>query len=186
MIDETDLSEECKWRYEKLGQTAVTNLQKRNIEAQYVPNRQEAFSLVMGMIPRNAKIVRGDSISMEQIGVIEELGKQEGWEFIDPFQRTENGDWFVADEGLRLEMFREAFRADVFLTGTNAITLDGKLVNTDAHGNRVSAMIFGPSKVIVVAGANKIVRDFLMNKNSIRADTVLTGIECSGINSIFN
>ena len=56
-------------------------------------------------------------------------------------------------------MEREAFSADIFLTSTNAITLDGRLVSIDGHGNRVSAMVFGPRKVIVVAGANKIVKD---------------------------
>ena len=53
----------------------------------------------------------------------------------------------------------ETFFADIFLTGTNAVTLDGKLVNIDGHGNRVSAMIFGPEKVIIIAGVNKIVKD---------------------------
>ena len=52
---------------------------------------------------------------------------------------------------------RQAMTADVFLTGSNAVTLDGKLVNVDATGNRVAAMIFGPKKTIVVAGVNKIV-----------------------------
>jgi hypothetical protein len=56
-------------------------------------------------------------------------------------------------------MFRETFSADIFITGTNAITLDGKLVNIDGAGNRVAAMIFGPSKVILVIGVNKIVKD---------------------------
>jgi len=54
---------------------------------------------------------------------------------------------------------RQAFLADIFLTGTNAITLDGKLVNVDGNGNRVAPAIFGPDKVIVVAGVNKIVRN---------------------------
>ena len=56
-------------------------------------------------------------------------------------------------------MQMEAFSADVFLSGTNAVTLDGKLVNTDGKGNRVTPMLFGPRKVILVTGANKIVKD---------------------------
>ena len=56
-------------------------------------------------------------------------------------------------------MARETFSSDIFLVGTNAVTLDGKLVNTDAWGNRVLAIIFGPEKVIVVVGVNKIVKD---------------------------
>ena len=54
---------------------------------------------------------------------------------------------------------KESFFADVFVTGTNAITLDGKLVNIDGYGNRVAAMIYGPAKVILVIGTNKIVKN---------------------------
>ena len=56
-------------------------------------------------------------------------------------------------------MARGAFSADIFLVGSNAVTLDGKLVNTDGRGNRVAPLIYGPDKVIVVAGANKLVND---------------------------
>ena len=56
-------------------------------------------------------------------------------------------------------MIQKSFGADIFLTGTNAITEDGKLYNVDATGNRVGAMFIGPKKVIVVSGVNKIVGD---------------------------
>jgi hypothetical protein len=59
----------------------------------------------------------------------------------------------------RRQLQREALLSDVFLTSTNAITLDGRLVNIDGTGNRVAAMVFGPKKVIVVAGKNKIVKN---------------------------
>ena len=63
----------------------------------------------------------------------------------------------VVEERRKLQ--REALLSDIFLTGTNAITMDGKIVSIDGSGNRVAAMIFGPKKVIVVTGVNKIVRD---------------------------
>jgi hypothetical protein len=65
-------------------------------------------------------------------------------------------------------MYRKAFTADVFLAGTNAVTLDGKLVNTDGLGNRVAPMIFGPKKVILAAGVNKIVNDVDEARKRIR------------------
>ena len=65
----------------------------------------------------------------------------------------------MLDEEERASLMRKIFFADVYVIGTNAVTLDGKLVNTDGHGNRVAAMIFGPKKVIIVVGANKIVRN---------------------------
>jgi len=158
MVDETDVSRELKWFYEERARIAINSLKKRNTNAQYVPSRQEALSAVLEMIPDGATVARGDSVTLEQIGIIDELRKRKQYKFIDPFARTEDGS-YVLDTESRFRAQREAFFADVFLTGTNAVTLDGKLVNIDALGNRVAAMVFGPKKVIVVAGANKIVKD---------------------------
>lgn len=158
MVDERDISQERKWFYQERATTVITNLKKRNINAQYVLTRQEALPIILEMIPKGVAVVRGDSVSQEQVGVISELIKRNQNKVIDPFERNAEG-FFLADEEQRRRMQREAFTSDVFLTGTNAITLDGKLVNTDGIGNRVSAMIFGPKKVIVVAGVNKIVKD---------------------------
>jgi acyl-CoA hydrolase len=77
---------------------------------------------------------------------------------INPFTRDKQGN-FVVDQPERVRLMRRICSSDIFLIGTNAITLDGKLVNTDGFGNRVSAMVFGPEKVIIVVGANKIVKD---------------------------
>jgi len=138
MIDETDMSTEMKWFYEERAKVVVNNLQKKNINAQYVATRAEALSTVLKMIPDGAKVVRADSISVDQVGIIPALKKRDRNKVIDPFERGADGsltpDW---------KMCREAFSADVFLTGTNAITLDGKLINTDAMGNRVAPIIFG-------------------------------------------
>lgn len=56
-------------------------------------------------------------------------------------------------------MQRQTLLSDVYLAGTNAITMQGTIVNTDGSGNRVAAMCFGPKKVILIAGCNKIVAD---------------------------
>jgi len=158
MSNETDISAERKWLYQERARTVVTNLQKRNINAQYVPSRAEAVSTVLEMIPEGATVVRADSLSVDQIGIIPEIRKDNRNKVIDPLERNADGSWVHQTEE-RNRMEREAFSSDIFLTGTNAVTLDGKLVSTDGHGNRVSAMIFGPEKVILVVGANKIVKD---------------------------
>jgi len=158
VIDEMDISEERKWLYQEYAKTVVANLQKRNMNAQYVSSRQEALSAVLEMIPEGVTVVRGDSVSLDQIGVIAELRKRNQNKVLDPFVTGADGSWSIEREQ-RERMHREAFSAGVFLTGTNAVTLDGKLVSTDGHGNRVSAMIFGPEKVIIVVGVNKIVKD---------------------------
>ncbi len=158
MADETDTSQEREWFHEQQARTVVNNLQKRNINAQYVPGRQEAFTAVLEMIPPGAVVGRGDSISFDQIGVIPELKKRNQNTIIDPYQWGADGS-FLFNREERKKMQREIFLADIFLAGANAITLDGKLVNIDGLGNRVAAMIYGPNKVIIVAGINKIVRD---------------------------
>ena len=158
MIDETDISQEKKWFYEERARAVINTLQKNNINAQYVPSRREALPIIMDMIPPGAVVARGDSISLDQVGVIPELLKRNQNSIIDPLERNADG-FFAAEAEERLRIARETFFADVFLTGTNAVTIDGKLVNIDGHGNRVSAMIFGPAKVILVIGANKIVKD---------------------------
>jgi hypothetical protein len=161
MVDETNVDREMRWFYEQRAKGAISSLQKRGINAHYATSRKEAFSAVMKMIPEGATVVRGDSITLEQIGVIDELRKRNHNKqniFIDPLARTHEG-FFIVDEKTRMAQQREAFLADAFLTGVNAVTLDGKLISIDGYGNRVAPMIFGPDKVIVVAGANKIVKD---------------------------
>ena len=77
---------------------------------------------------------------------------------IDPFERDENGKLVVPGQG-HMDLMRKSLGADMFLTRINAITMDGKLVSIDSIGNRVAGMIFGPKKVLIVAGANKIVKN---------------------------
>jgi L-lactate utilization protein LutB len=129
------------------------------------------------MIPSEALVARGDSITVEQVGIIDEIIKRNQNRLIDVFHKKPDGSrLFQTEDVLHLE--RETFSADVFITGSNAITLDGKIVNVDGMGNRVAPMIYGPRKVILVIGANKIVanedearqriRDFAAPMNAIR------------------
>lgn len=157
---EGDISGVKGAHYENLSRIVIGNLQKRNIEGQYVADKQAALSLIMGMIPEGATVSRGDSMTMDVIEVVPALIERNKNTIIDPFVRKSDGSplvkvftepWYA--------MQRQAFSADVFLAGTNAVTLDGKLVNTDALGNRVAPMLFGPKKVIIAVGVNKIVRD---------------------------
>jgi hypothetical protein len=157
MIDETDISRERAFFYEQRARKVIENLQKRHMDGQYASSRHEALSAILDMIPPGAVVARGDSISLDQIGLLSELLKRNQNALIDPFVTDATGSWGKEEE--RQRMMRESFFADVLVTSTNAITLDGKLVNVDGQGNRVAAMIFGPGKVILVVGINKIVKD---------------------------
>jgi hypothetical protein len=158
MIDETDIGREKADYYQQRAQQVIKNLQKRHMNGQYVPDRFQALTVVMDMIPSGAVVARGDSISLDQIGFLTEIKKRNQNKLIDPFKTDPNGHW-ADDRDTRDIIMKESFFADIFVTGTNAITLDGKLVNIDGYGNRVAAMIYGPAKVILVIGANKIVKN---------------------------
>lgn len=129
----------------------IEKLGKNNIPAYYVETRQEAFQVVMSMIPEGSTVGFGDSVTLRQIGVVEAL-ENGNYDFLNPWRpgisRRENTD-----------LKRRALTADVFVTGSNALTLDGRIVNVDALGNRVAGMLFGPDKVIIVVGINKIVEN---------------------------
>ncbi|MBI4288497.1 MAG: lactate utilization protein [Chloroflexi bacterium] len=153
LAEERDITPEKSWHYEQLAKKCQAALKKNNFGAFFAPTRAEALAQVMSMIPENAMVGIGDSVSVLQIGVIEALdgGK---YNVLNPF-RAPDGRYFASGRS-SIDMMRQIVNADVFITGTNAVTLDGKLVNTDGFGNRVSAIAFGPKKVILVVGANKI------------------------------
>ena len=156
VIDETNMSQEKKWLYEERAKRVIASLLKKNINAEYVRSCTEAHTAILNLIPDGAIVACGDSVSVDQTGVIAELIRRNKNKLINSLERDTNG-CLVVEEKERWQMQREAFFADVFITGANAITLDGIIVSTDALGNRVAAVIFGPTKVILVIGANKIV-----------------------------
>lgn len=129
----------------------MERLRENNIPSVYADDKREAYRQVMSMIPAGSIVGLGDSLTLKQIGVVDAL-EAGNYAFLNPWKPG-----ISVDENIRLK--REALTSDVFVTGSNAVTLDGKIVNVDGHGNRVAAMLFGPKKVIIVVGINKIVED---------------------------
>lgn len=134
-----------------LGEKAAAALQKNHFTAAYYPDRAAAVEAILAAIPPGATIGVGGSITTSQLGLLDLLA-QRGHTIYN-----HNKPGLTAEEAMELR--RKEIVSDVFLTSTNALTLDGKLVNVDGSGNRVAAMIFGPRKVMVIAGINKIVKD---------------------------
>ncbi len=167
MVDETDITGEVKWHYEMISQRAVKALKGNGIVAQFAADKEQALSMVTGMIPEGSLVGIGDSLTLDQIGVASCLERSNKYKILNPFARDAEGHPLTKPRE-RYELQRRVLLTDVFVTGTNAITLDGKIVNVDGWGNRVSAMIFGPHKVIVVVGANKIVKDEVQARQRIR------------------
>jgi hypothetical protein len=134
----------------------LKNLLANNFEAKFAENADTVMQIVLGSISKDVIVGIADSATVRQVGIIEELGKK-GIGVLNPFSKeltTDNEQTMVRDD-----ISRRIFSCDVLLCGTNAVTMDGKLVNVDAVGNRVASMIFGPRKVFIIAGKNKIVKD---------------------------
>ena len=129
-------------------ETIVKNLENRNMEAFCCDTAEEACDKALSMIKRGASVGCGGSVTIREIGLLDKLAARgdAALESAKPPNPEE------AYEHLRTIMM-----SDVFLTSANAITMDGKIVNIDARGNRVAAFICGPKEVIVIVGANKIV-----------------------------
>ena len=137
--------------YEKRGQILIKNLRSRHFDAYYCENSAAALSKALELIPEGSTVGWGGSLTAEQIGRIDAVRKGN-------YQALDRAACRTPEE--RTALFKKSLLADVFLTGANALSLDGQMVNIDGNGNRVAAIVYGPESVIVVAGMNT-VRDTL-------------------------
>jgi L-lactate utilization protein LutB len=136
---------------------AVENLKKNKFDAHFVDSVDQMKELVATMIPSGSSVAVGGSMTLFETGIIDWL-RQQPITFYDRY----NPDNDVQ------KMFREAFSSDIFVTSTNAVTLEGELLNVDGSGNRTAAMIFGPKKVLVIAGINKLVKNMAEAEQMIK------------------
>lgn len=135
---------------EKIKKT-MDALRLNRMKAFYAENSAEACEIVRGLVKNDKLITSGGSMTLKECGVIDMLCEDFGGAYLD---RSAGKDRDEVEE-----IMRKAFVSDTFLASTNALTEDGELYNVDGNGNRVSAMIYGPKQVIVVAGVNKLVKD---------------------------
>ena len=156
--------------YENQAKSIIHKLEARKMEGYYCPDKESAKTKVLELIGPNKKVVTyGGSVSLDEVG-LKEAVEEAGHDLL----RREK---YVTPEEKR-ECFAKQTLADVFMMSTNAITLDGELVNIDGSGNRVACLSFGPNEVIVVAGMNKVVsnveegiarsRNFAAPPNTVR------------------
>ncbi len=139
------------WFQKKQAKRAIDSLKKNRIPATFFTTKDDAKEAILEMIPPDSTVGFGGSLTLRQLELIKEVERRDVT-ILNPF-----GPKLTDEE--RLEFRRRALLSDIFLTSTNAITEKGQLFNIDATGNRAGAMFFGPKKVIVVAGINKIVKD---------------------------
>ena len=139
------------WHKEALGTGVCAALRKNGFEAQYVATGAEALELIAGFVKPGTTVGFGGSMTLKAIGAPEKM-RALGAEVLDH-------DAPGIDQEKKLELRRAQLTCDLFLSSSNAVTLEGDIVNVDGAGNRVAALTFGPKKTIVVVGTNKIVRD---------------------------
>jgi L-lactate utilization protein LutB len=138
----------------------IDSLKKNRFDAHFAENTQKARDIMLNMIPLSAVVGIADSVTLRQAGTLDELAKR-GNKVINPFtpEMTRDIDKNPARHKLFLSTLRSTFGTDVFITGSNAITEDGKIVSIDGAGNRVAGIIYAAPKVILTVGRNKIVKD---------------------------
>ena len=136
-----------KEMYTKRGKVLAENLKKRHFEAYYCENKAQALEKAMELIPDGVTIGWGGAMSAQQIGLFDALRNRN----VTLLDRDK-----AADAQERGALMKRSLMADVFLTGANALSLDGQMVNIDGNGNRVAAIVYGPDSVIVIAGMNKV------------------------------
>jgi len=150
-------------RYSKLGPVIVKALKARSFDAYYFDEPSEAQEKIISLIPKDHQVSWGGSKTLSDLGIQEKLEKM-GYNVLDRDKAPSPQE--------RHEAMRRSLLCDTFLSGTNAISEDGQLVNIDGNGNRVAAMIYGPKQVIVAAGMNKIaitLEDALIRARTIAA-----------------
>ena len=125
-------------------------LRRNNMEFYYAENASDVRGIVESLMKDGDTVTHGGSVSMAECG-INELLNSGRYNYLD---RSKASSPEEADE-----IYRKAFSADVFISSANAITDDGVLYNVDGNSNRIAAIAFGPSSVIIIAGYNKLVHD---------------------------
>ncbi len=136
-----------KQYYEKRGTILVKNLRARQFEAFYCDCKEEALKQALELIPEGSTVGWGGAASAEQIGLLDAV-------------RTGNYRAIDRDTAQspqeRTELMRQCLLTDVFISGANALSLDGQMVNIDGNGNRMAAIAYGPKSVVIIAGMNKV------------------------------
>src|SRR5512143_1045501 len=137
------------WQLEVRGKKCVEALRRNGFHAEYLPHQEDVRERVLMACDAAETIGFGGSGAMAEMGIYDALSGS-GKKLFDHSRSPAEGK-----TAARLGQLT----CDLFLTGTNAVTLNGCLVNLDMNGNRTNAMTFGPKKIVVVAGGQKVVTD---------------------------
>jgi len=137
--------------YEKNAAVIIKNLEKRQMEGYYCATSKEAVEKACSFIRPGDTVTSGGSVTLDECGMLSCLSENKDITFLN---RTTVS---TLEEKEQIE--KQAFLSDCYFMSTNAITLDGELLNIDGNGNRLAALIYGPKTVIIMTSMNKAVTD---------------------------
>lgn len=149
------------WVNEKRIEKTIKALEKNNMKGYLAKDTDDIISIIKELVDEKSLVACGGSMTLFKTGIIDLL-RSGRYNFLDRYEEN------LSPQEMK-EIFRKSFCADAYFTSTNAITEEGELYNVDGMGNRVAAMLYGPDKVIVVCGVNKIVKniDEAINRNKV-------------------
>ncbi|MCQ2449916.1 MAG: lactate utilization protein [Clostridia bacterium] len=131
--------------YEKI----IKALERNKMRGLYAESKAQAVEMVKEMLFDGCTITTGGSVSLEECGV---------WDLIhDPRYRFADRNRAGLTPEEKEEILRSNVGVDFFFCSTNAITENGELINIDGFCNRIAAISFGPKRVVMIVGKNKIV-----------------------------
>jgi len=142
--------EPVKQNYKNLSENLIREFSKRNMDCRYFEDSRTLVDYLKTLVPENSVVSWGGSMTLNEAGVSDFLKSGK-------FKTLDRATASSPEEQHRI--FHEALNSDFYFMSSNAVTMDGKLVNIDATGNRVAALCYGPENVVVIAGMNKVVRD---------------------------
>ncbi len=128
----------------------IENLERNNFKATFVNTKEEALTLIKSLIDEKSITASGGSVTLRDTGIFDYISNNTDY-------RTD---------------YKDAYIADFYLSSANAITEHGEIYQVDGRSNRISAILYGPEKVIIVAGINKLVttiRDAVVRVKSLAA-----------------
>lgn len=145
------MDKNIQWVVDQKVKRTMENLEKNNMSAYYATDEKSVLKKINELVDKGNIVSVGGSMTLFETGVIEFL-RSGKYNFLDRYKPG------LTKEEIK-DIYRKSFSADAYFTSSNALTEEGELYNVDGNGNRVAAMIYGPDKVIVIVGVNKIVKD---------------------------
>ena len=158
-------------RNDLLAEQIIKGLESRNMTGYYAKSKEEALKMALDLIPEGSRVTKGGSMSVVEIG-LEDAVKNGNYEYCDRAAMKDKRE---------AELF--AYSADVYLGSVNAITEDGVLVNIDGNSNRVSAYAYGPKKLVLIVGLNKVASDADAAMNRARNEAATINAQRFGLST---